>query len=96
MMKAHRWLWEQEHGPIPDGMEIDHLCRNRACVRASHMELVTHLENVRRGESGQRQARRTHCPQGHPYSGDNLRIRSDGGRLCRACCREYTRQKRMA
>lgn len=46
--KAHRWAWEFTNGPIPDGLEIDHLCRNRACVRPTHLEPVTHAENVRR------------------------------------------------
>jgi hypothetical protein len=46
--KAHRWAWEFANGPVPAGLEIDHLCRNRACVRPDHLEPVTHAENVRR------------------------------------------------
>lgn len=57
---AHFVAWTIEHGQIPDGLEIDHLCRNRACVRPSHMELVTHRENIRRGDY-----HRDRLPNGH-------------------------------
>lgn len=46
--QAHRWMWELHKGPIPDGLEIDHLCRNTGCVNPDHLEPVTHAENVRR------------------------------------------------
>jgi len=46
---AHRVYWERENGPIPEGLQLDHLCRNHACVRPSHLEPVTHVENIRRG-----------------------------------------------
>ncbi len=85
---AHRWVWEQEHGPIPSGLQIDHLCRNRACQNTAHMELVTSAENTRRGEW----ANKTHCPQGHPYSGDNLYIDPKGWRHCRTCRKERMRK----
>jgi len=77
---AHRYAYELLVGPIPPGMEIDHLCRNRSCVNPQHMEAVTHAENMRR------QVRRPHCPQGHEMTGHNLMYRKDGGgRICRAC-----------
>lgn len=82
---AHRWAYEYFIGPIVDGWELDHLCRNPSCVRFDHLEPVPHQINMQRGEgfSGQN-FRKTHCPQGHPYSGDNLLIRG-GTRQCRIC-----------
>lgn len=90
---AYKWYYELKHGPIPDGLELDHKCRVRACVNDIHLEPVTHSENVKRGIAGDlmraRRALITHCPQGHPYSGDNLYIytNANGGkqRFCRTC-----------
>lgn len=82
---AHRWAYEHLVGPIPNGLELDHLCRVRSCVNPSHLEAVVHRENVIRGEAGQHFGNRTHCPQGHPYSGDNLYVDYQGHRLCRVC-----------
>ncbi len=83
---AHRYAYELEHGPIPEGLDLDHLCRTRSCVRAEHLEPVTHRENVLRGDAGKRQRERTHCPQGHEYAGENLYV-SRGQRSCRICVR---------
>lgn len=94
---AHRSAWEAAHGPIPKGLEPDHLCRDRACINTEHMELVTHRENILRGESPQaKNARKTHCPLGHPLSGANLRVERDGRRRCRACYRVRRREHQRA
>ena len=93
MVQVHRWAYEQLIGPIPSGLEPDHLCRNHACMNATHLELVTHSENLRRGEHWQR--RKTHCPLGHPYAGANLYMKPRGGRECWAC-RTSRQQKRIA
>lgn len=78
---AHRFAYETEHGAIPDGFEIDHLCRTKSCVRPSHLEAVTHQENGRRAT-----ALITHCPQGHEYNAANTYVRSDRpSRDCRTC-----------
>lgn len=90
---AHRVAYRALVGDIPDGMQIDHLCRVRHCCNPAHLELVTPAENTRRGlspaqivaNSRARAARRTHCPQGHPYAGKNLHINRAGKRVCRAC-----------
>ena len=88
---AHRVAYELLVGVIPDGMEIDHLCRNRGCVNPDHMEVVSSRENTLRGFGiTGRNARKTHCSKGHEYTPENTQIRTDGNRACRACAREYS------
>ena len=80
---AHRLAYELYVGPIPAGLEIDHLCQTRNCVNPEHLEPVTREENARR--AGERQ---THCASGHEYTVDNTHRRgSDGARICLACQR---------
>src|SRR5687768_9248591 len=85
---AHRVAYELFVGPIPEGLQLDHLCRNRACVNPRHLEPVTQAENARRGAIAQK----THCANGHPFDGDNTYWRSSGHRTCRACNRENVRK----
>lgn len=82
--KAHQVIWEYSRGPIPNGLEIDHVCRVRRCVNPDHLELVTHTENMRR-------ARRASCRQGHPYTSANTYLWR-GKRWCRTCLRLYQRR----
>jgi hypothetical protein len=97
---AHRATYELVHGPIPVGLEIDHICRNPSCVNPSDLEPVTHAENMRRGKwLNQASSKKTHCPQGHPYSGDNLyfhinKSHPNGARHCRTCRREWGMKNR--
>lgn len=94
---AHRWAYESLVGPIGDGLELDHLCRNRACVNPFHLDPVPHLENVRRGDAWTVSGLKTHCPSGHEYTGGNLYVRpSDGARVCRACTRDHQRRRRAS
>jgi hypothetical protein len=90
---AHRWVYEELVGPVPDGLELDHLCRNRACVNPDHLEPVSHLTNVRRGVAGKWIAARSHCPSGHEYSGENT-YEAGGRRHCRECSRSRARGRR--
>lgn len=86
---VHRIFYELFVGPIPKDLEIDHLCRTRACVNPKHLEPVTSQENTLRGISPAAvNARRTHCKHGHPLSGDNLYIEPKGKRRCRICNRQ--------
>jgi hypothetical protein len=93
---VHRVAWELVNGPIPDGLELDHLCRVRSCVNPAHLEPVTPKENYARSTAREGQARRaagvTHCPQGHPYNEANT-YRRDNKRKCRACHRAVERIK---
>jgi hypothetical protein len=84
MVLAHRFAYELTTGPIPAGMDLDHLCRTRLCVNPAHLEPVTHHENVLRGEGGAHHAAKTHCPKGHPYSPENTLVWR-GIRNCKAC-----------
>lgn len=91
----HRVVYEWEVGPIPKGMEIDHLCRVRSCVRPVHLEVVTHRTNTLRGDTVTAiNARKTHCPEGHPYDAVNTYIRPSGSRECRMCVRRRNRKRR--
>ncbi len=93
-LRAHRVAYELVVGPIPEGLQIDHLCRVRHCVNPSHLEPVTHRENLLRGIGIPAvNAKKTHCLRGHPFSGDNLYIEPKGGRRCRECRRAVDRRR---
>lgn len=88
---VHRILWEHTHnGPVPAGMQLDHLCRVRNCVNPEHFEVVTPSENTKRQDHANR--RKTHCKKGHEYTDDNTRVTKDGKRVCRACDRARSQQ----
>lgn len=83
---AHRYVWELANGKVPLGLELDHLCRNRACVRPDHLEPVTHKVNCLRGAGlGAINSKKTHCPHGHPYTAANTYRYARGARFCRTC-----------
>lgn len=86
---AHRWSYEHFVGPIPDGLEIDHLCRVPSCVNPAHLEPVTRRENARRAGLHHRKSA---CNNGHPFSPENTLRQSSGGRGCRHCMRAANRR----
>lgn len=83
---AHRIVWHVVFGAVPEGLEVDHRCFNRACVNPFHLEAVTLAENRRRRRPVEL---KSHCPHGHPYSGPNLYVNpTTGRRHCRECMRQ--------
>lgn len=92
---AHRWAYELFVGPIPDGLHVDHLCRNRRCVNPLHLEAVTQRENTLRGMGiAAINARKTHCPKGHEYTPENTYLQGPlkRNRVCKTCVRERQRE----
>ena len=93
---AHRFSYEHLVGPIPEGLTLDHLCRNRGCVNPKHLEPVTMKENLHRGQSIQAiNARKAYCKRGHEFTPENTYY-TIGGRNCRTCRREATRVWRLS
>lgn len=98
-VQAHRYAYELEHGAIPDGMTLDHLCHtaaiercrdgsacpHRGCVNPAHLEPVSLPDNIRRGGNGTK----THCKRGHEFTPENTGRTSAEGRYCRACARMH-------
>jgi hypothetical protein len=98
MIYAHRFSYAFHKGSIPKDLTLDHLCRNRACVNPEHLEPVIQKENILRGQGlCAINARKTHCPKGHPLSGSNLYINPNGGRQCKICrkCERVAKQHRI-
>ena len=102
---AHRWAYEYYVSPIPEGLVIDHLCRNKVCVNPEHLEPVTTSVNVLRGDGPAIKAstrwKKTHCPKGHEYSEDNTHVSPRGDRVCITCNKarrkaEYARDRQGA
>lgn len=89
-IKAHRAAWMLTNGPVPKGMVLDHICRNRACINLKHLRVVTQRENIMAGLHNI--DNRSHCNQGHPFIKENIMVRKNGRRECAECNRERSRR----
>lgn len=97
MRLAHRVSYEAAVGPIPVGLDLDHLCRNRWCVNPEHLEAVTRSMNLARSPlMGAARSAMTHCKRGHDLVAGDVRRKKDGARVCRECQREMQRASRHA
>jgi hypothetical protein len=85
---THRVAWTLTNGPIPDGMTVDHRCRNRRCVNPAHLRLLPNVLNAH--DNGNH--RKSHCPLGHPYDPENTYVNPRGHRYCRACRARWKRK----
>lgn len=93
---AHRIAYRLWRGPIPEGLSLDHLCRNPSCVNPQHLDPVTHRENLLRGRGiAPRNAAVTHCPHGHEYTDENTVVRH-GSRYCLICRKFHARARRAS
>lgn len=94
--RVHRVAYKHFVGPIPDGMTLDHLCRNRACSNPAHLEPVSVGENVLRGIGHTaKNAAKTHCDNGHAFTPENTYADRRGWRQCRECNRARKRLRRL-
>lgn len=91
---VHRVVWELLVGPIPEGADLDHLCRVRACCNPDHLEPVSRAVNVARGSHRAGAPRRTHCKRGHAFTAENSIPNGPNGRACRICTTEAKRRYR--
>lgn len=89
---AHRIAYELLVGPIPDGLQLDHLCRSRRCVNPQHLDPVTQAENLRRGLQGALRQPSAKCPKDHDYGDGTQKTATGRRRLCRTC-RRATQQR---
>lgn len=96
--RAHRYAYEALVGPIPPGLTIDHLCRNKACVNPDHLEPVTsRINTLRSGNPAAINAAKTHCKRGHELAGRNLIVdKAKGNRACRACRTQMEQKRRRS
>lgn len=93
---VHRYSYELLHGPIPDGMHVDHICKVRCCVNPSHLRLLTPRQNVLVGVGPSAlNSAKTHCPKGHEYNERNTYMSKVGKRHCRPCAAEKERLRRQ-
>lgn len=98
-VRAHRWIYELLRAEIPDGLQLDHLCRVRDCVNPWHMDVVTSGVNTRRGLAAVTSwhARKDRCKNGHPFDVANTYVHPvTGHRICRACRANRERMRRWA
>lgn len=99
-VRSHQFAYAYFKEPIPDDLQVDHLCRNRRCANPAHLEAVTQATNIRRGELHLVQGSKTHCPQNHPYDEENTYHWTDKktGQIRRQCriCRQHMAASRKA
>jgi len=85
VVRAHRAVWEEEIGKIPEGMTVDHVCYQKDCINIEHLRLLTHSENTKLSRTNIARRAKTHCPHGHQYDETNTYTDKRGSRHCKTC-----------
>ena len=93
LISVHRVAYELANGAVPEGLEVDHLCFERACLNPDHLEAISHTDNVRRGRHNQNHGK-AECINGHAFDDANTSIDSLGKRVCKTCARDRMRAHR--
>lgn len=89
----HRIIWESWYGEVPEGYEIDHICGTRSCCNLDHLRVLSRKNHKVLTNKTRKSTKKEYCRRGHRMVEENLYFRSNGGRVCKECCRIREKKK---